>query len=264
MNLRWCGAAGAADAATRLGVADPIYRAADATWWTVSAGAWKVWRGGAWHPAEPHDRVEGPAVAMPATERPQAPETPAADHGDLAPSISAAVEHVGAAYQAGWLTSDAAEAALNHLFLVDVDGGVWTVGVASARWYRYGDGAWQSQESAPDATKLLSAAQVGDDTLPAPVRDRLAAYLSADAPLPEPVTQPWSPPATTPAEWRPTHRVPTQGIAAYEAPGAAPQAIGSLAGGLYVEVLDRSGAWARVAVHGGTVCWVDGRLLTPL
>ena len=44
MNLRWCAAAAAADAAARLGLESPRYRDEEGVWWTVAGGRWQAWR----------------------------------------------------------------------------------------------------------------------------------------------------------------------------------------------------------------------------
>src|SRR5205814_729017 len=129
MNLRWCGAAGAADAAARLGIEHPRFRDATGTWWTVAGGRWEEWRSGAWHADQPPERVEGPADELPA---------PAESHGhpsndeparqEPAGAIQSAVRRIAGSYREGRLTSDAAESLLNRLYVIDTGGGLWTVG----------------------------------------------------------------------------------------------------------------------------------------
>lgn len=267
MNLRWCSAVAAGDAAARLGLEGPRYRDDKGTWWTVAGGRWQAWRGDAWHAAEPPERVEGPAADLPAA--PPASLTPGnpedAVKRELGPAIEAAVGKVAEAYHAGRLSSDAAEAALGEMYAIDPDGGVWTVGVRTAQWHRFHEGRWRQVNTAPDPARVVDRDKLGDESLTA-VRAGLTGFVAADELLPEAVTEAWSPPASSPhpTVWRATHRVPPSGLAAWDSPEARAQPFGSLSGGLEVQVLEWSGAWARVTRPGGTVCWVDGRRLMDL
>jgi hypothetical protein len=267
VNLRWCAAAAAGDAAARLGLESPRYRDEGGTWWTVAGGRWQAWRTNRWHAADPPERVEGPASDLPAAPSALLPDgnTDDSPRRELAPAIEAAVGKIAASYHAGRLSSDAAEAALGGLYTVDADGGIWTVGVRSARWHRFNEGRWQPVKAAPDATRLVDRDKLGDESLMA-VRAGLALFLAGHEPVPEAVSEPWSPPASPPHPmvWRPTHRVPPSGLSAWESPDARSQPFGSLSRGLEVEVLAWSGAWAHVSRPGGTACWVDGRLLIEL
>ena len=267
MNLRWCAAAAAADAAARLGLESPRYRDDEGTWWTVSAGRWQAWRTDAWHAADPPDRVEGPASDLPAAS-PSSPP-PEKDYGipdaEFGSAIEAAAGKIAGAYRAGRLSSDAAEAAAGVLYVVDQDGGIWTVGLRTARWHRFNQGRWQQVDSAPDPTRVVERDKLDHESLTA-VRAGLAAFLAHDDLIPESVSEAWLPPASAahPMVWRATHRVPPSGLQAWESPLTKSQPFGSLSGGLEVELLERSGAWAHVSRPGGTLCWVDGRLLVEL
>jgi RsiW-degrading membrane proteinase PrsW (M82 family) len=75
-------------------------------------------------------------------------------------------------------------------------------------------------------------------------------------------TPPAPPPPPHPA-WRPTHLVPDGGIAAWAAPDPARAPTVGLGAGLELIVLERAGAWARVAAVNGWSGWVDGRRLIP-
>ena len=266
MNLRWCSAAAAADAAARLGLEGPRYRDEQGAWWTVDAGRWETWRAGTWHPDQPPDRVEGPADDLPApSAAPEAETSREADRQELAPAVAAAASHVAAAYRSGYLSSDAAEAALGQLYAVDAEGGVWTVGIRTGRWFRFHDGRWDQGASPPDPSTLVDGSALVDDSRAA-VRSALAAFLTANDLLPEPVTAQWPEPESAPPAGarRATYLVPPSGVQAWESPNARARPFGSLVGGLEVQVLERSGAWARVIGPGGTECWVDGRLLIDL
>jgi len=267
VNLRWCAAAAAADAAARLGLESPRYRDEERTWWTVAGGRWQALRTDAWHAADPPERVEGLASDLPAAPTASPPPRNAAGipERELAPAIEAAVGKIAAAYYAGQLSSDAAEAALGELYAVDDDGGIWTVGVRTARWHRFHEGRWQQLDTAPDPTRVVERDKLDDESLTA-VRAGLAGFLARDELMPEALTEPWLPPASAarPMVWRATHRVPPSGLPAWESPETKSQPFGSLSGGLEVEVLERSGAWAHASRPGGTSCWVDGRLLVEL
>jgi len=262
MNLRWCGAGAAADAAARLGIENPRYRDASRMWWTVAGGRWEAWIEGAWQADQPPERVEGPAdeLPAPAESRAHASNGVTAEQ-DLADAIPSLVRRIAELYHDGSLTSDAAESLLNRLYTVDTGGTVWTVGVRSSAWFSFRGGRWERTEMAPDAALLVDVAQLTDDRMTA-VREALAAFISADDLLPEQVTDSWpESPAPHTVAWRASHRVPASGMQAWEAPDSNARPFGSLAGGLEVVVLERSGQWARVSTQGGQDAWVDGRLL---
>jgi len=267
MNLRWCAAAAAADAAARLGLESPRYRDEEGVWWTVAGGRWQAWRTDTWHAADPPARVEGPASDLPAAATD--PRSPGNAGGspelELGAAIQAAVGKIADAFAAGRLSSDAAEAALGELYALDEEGGVWTVGVRTARWHRFHQGRWQLVDTAPDPTRVVQRKKLDDEGLTA-LRAGMATFLSRDELVPEPPSEPWLPPAPAPrpVAWHATHRVPPSGLAAWESPETRAQPFGSLTGGLEVELLERSGAWAHVSRPGGTLCWVDGRLLVEL
>src|SRR5439155_13228877 len=145
MNLRWCAAATAADTAARLALDSPRYRDEGGVWWTVAGGRWQTWRADAWHAADPPDKVEGPASDLPAapTESPSPRNAAGSPELELGPAIEAAVGKIAAAYGAGRLSSDAAEAASGALYAVEDDGGIWTVGLRTAQWHRFSQGRWQ-------------------------------------------------------------------------------------------------------------------------
>ena len=262
MNLRWCGAGAAADAASRLGIENPRYRDASGTWWTVAGGRWEAWTDGAWRSDQPPDRVEGPADELPAPAESRAhPSNAETDERALADALPSVVRRIADSYHDGRLTSDAAESLLNRCYAIDTGGNVWTVAVRSSAWFSYRGGRWERTETAPDIASLVDAAQLTDDGMTA-VREALAAFISTDDLLPEQVTDPWpESPAPHTAAWHASHRVPASGMQAWEAPDANAQPFGSLAGGLEVLVLERSGEWARIRMQGGQDAWVDGRLL---
>lgn len=62
--------------------------------------------------------------------------------------------------------------------------------------------------------------------------------------------------------WKPSHRVPSAGLPAWERPDPHATSVASLEGGLGVAVLEqRADGWARVSCENGWSCWVDGRRL---
>jgi len=74
-------------------------------------------------------------------------------------------------------------------------------------------------------------------------------------------------PAPTPPQarptWRPTHRAPAAGMAAWMAPDGLRPPIAQLPPYLELVVETSAGAWAQVRAANGWCGWVDGRLLTP-
>ncbi|MFD4026005.1 hypothetical protein ACFWRV_21235 [Streptomyces sp. NPDC058576] len=69
--------------------------------------------------------------------------------------------------------------------------------------------------------------------------------------------------ATPTPEFRPTHVVPPDGLAAWESPDVA-RPTDPLDALLPVELRDRRGDWAYVACSNGWSAWVDGRLLVSV
>ncbi|MGD0372050.1 MAG: SH3 domain-containing protein [Candidatus Dormibacteria bacterium] len=71
------------------------------------------------------------------------------------------------------------------------------------------------------------------------------------------------PAAVAPAEagWTPGHRVPASGMPARGVPDPSAPTVATLVGGLPVQVIQTSGAWAQVVCSNGWTGWVDGRLL---
>jgi hypothetical protein len=67
---------------------------------------------------------------------------------------------------------------------------------------------------------------------------------------------------TTP-DFRPTHVVPQDGMAAWESPDPSRPTV-PLDALLPVQLLDRLGDWARIACANGWSAWVDGRLLVTV
>jgi hypothetical protein len=66
------------------------------------------------------------------------------------------------------------------------------------------------------------------------------------------------------SRWRPTHRVPADGLSAWAEPDPSAAAIAQLPGSLEVAVLDERGSWAHVTAENGWEGWVDGRGLETL
>ncbi|WP_033894152.1 hypothetical protein [Streptomyces anulatus] len=69
--------------------------------------------------------------------------------------------------------------------------------------------------------------------------------------------------ATPTPEFRPTHVVPPDGLAAWESPDVA-RPTDPLDALLPVQLQDRRGDWAYVACSNGWSAWVDGRLLVSV
>ncbi|WP_246201704.1 hypothetical protein [Streptomyces alboniger] len=64
----------------------------------------------------------------------------------------------------------------------------------------------------------------------------------------------------TPADFRPTHVVPQDGLPAWEAPDVE-RPTAPLDALLPVQLVDRLGDWGRIVCANGWSAWVDGRLL---
>ena len=67
--------------------------------------------------------------------------------------------------------------------------------------------------------------------------------------------------ATADTPWQPGHRVPADGLDAYDEPDGSREATTRLDAGLAVEVLEHRGDWALVRCSNGWTTWVDSRLL---
>jgi hypothetical protein len=70
-------------------------------------------------------------------------------------------------------------------------------------------------------------------------------------------------PRQPPAEWKPTHRVPPEGIKARAIPVADAGDVVSLGPDLAVRVVEHRGQWANVLSADGWSGWVDARRLRP-
>jgi hypothetical protein len=63
------------------------------------------------------------------------------------------------------------------------------------------------------------------------------------------------------AAWAPTHRVPVEGLDAWQEPDPAAAPIARLDAGLEVRVERTDGAWAQIVCENGWSAWVDDRRL---
>ena len=66
------------------------------------------------------------------------------------------------------------------------------------------------------------------------------------------------------AGWAPTHRVPGDGLAAWERPDPSAPSARQLPAGTAVQLIESQGAWSRVGLQHGREWWLDGRALEPL
>jgi hypothetical protein len=64
--------------------------------------------------------------------------------------------------------------------------------------------------------------------------------------------------------WRPTHRVPADGLPAWADPDPSAAATAQLPGQLALAVVEQRGSWAHVTAENGWEGWVDGRGLETL
>ena len=69
-------------------------------------------------------------------------------------------------------------------------------------------------------------------------------------------------PGAAGAAFAPTHRVPVEGLPAWQVPDGSTQAVG-LNGGLELQQVQRVGDWAQVRATNGWTGWVDARRLLP-
>jgi hypothetical protein len=90
----------------------------------------------------------------------------------------------------------------------------------------------------------------------AEMEEELALARQAMDGLPHTVT-------VAPAEWAPTHVVPTGGLPAWAVAGSAAAPVTTIDAGVEVEISETEGDWARVLASNGWKGWVDGRRLTP-
>lgn len=65
------------------------------------------------------------------------------------------------------------------------------------------------------------------------------------------------------ADFRPTHIVPQEGLAAWETPDLAHPTV-ALDEFLPVQLLSRRGEWGEILCANGWSAWVDGRMLVPV
>jgi hypothetical protein len=220
-----------------------------AHWRAKTGGGWLTWQG-SWVSSEPPTTLlEGPADLLD-TSAARPAEPPLDDGGSGAPGpaqLISLVDAMRARYESGSLTSDDVAFALGRVSLVDDEGAAWSLGFRSRTWYRFAGGRWSEAGVPPDPERLLSAGELlggncpscgaaadgrrfcGDcgATLPpsrlnAAFGAAMAAFLEHGyGTLPEPVTEPWSPPPVeappspstpvapapvTPAAVRPTRR----------------------------------------------------------
>jgi CRP-like cAMP-binding protein len=71
-------------------------------------------------------------------------------------------------------------------------------------------------------------------------------------------------PMVTGAEWRPTHRVPKDGLPAWAEPDPSAASTAQLPGRVELAVVEERGSWAHVTAENGWEGWVEGRGLEPL
>ncbi|MFD7437991.1 hypothetical protein [Streptomyces sp. NPDC059861] len=69
--------------------------------------------------------------------------------------------------------------------------------------------------------------------------------------------------ATPDADFLPTHVIPSDGLAAWEAPDVSRPTV-PLDALLPVQLVERRGDWGRIVCFNGWSAWVDGRLLVPV
>lgn len=278
-SLRWYEADTLGALAPVASADDRKLRDPDGTWWTFTDdGAWYALRAGAWEPAAPPARAEGPATLSPprAAAEPAEPSAEQKD-ADVLAFIARSVARIRDAYERSRLTSDAAEGLLEGLFVLDDTGRVWTTGVISGIWYSFHGGRWIASQTQPDPARLVDA----DRMSAAGLDEAIVAFLSAATQIPEQLIPAWEPPTGAPsvtpppppppppppspsppaAAWTPTHRAPSLGMQTWERPDATLAPGPSLSAGLPVQMTEERGAWAHIVCSNGWSAWVDARLL---
>lgn len=185
---------------------------------------WHEARAGTWLPVEiPSCILEGPAsFATPAmlAARDLAPAHPSnPDIGVLTgpTALAAIVLSIREKYATGRITSSSANELATANYLLDRQGGIWTIGFWSASWYRHERGNWRIEPEPPAQESLVTeevrpgycaACSAANPTGTAcrkcginlqAAEERIAAgiadFLTADElVLPEEVADPWSPP----------------------------------------------------------------------
>ncbi len=147
-------------------------------------------------------------------------------------------------------------------------------------------GALTSGPPGPVAPSPAPAPAVPAPAPPSPIPPPPAAAPTPPAAAPTPPAAAPTPPAPTPAPptpapptpapptpapptpppaavaWQPTHRIPPGGLDGY--PSADRSNVVPIDAGVPVQVVERSGDWARVVASNGWAAWVDGRRLEPL
>jgi hypothetical protein len=93
----------------------------------------------------------------------------------------------------------------------------------------------------------------------ATIVDRMRPAVSAAAPYAAPSEATYTEPAA-PA-WGPTHRVPADGLDAWQEPDPAAAPVARLDAGLEVRVQRTDGGWAQIVCENGWSAWVDERRL---
>ncbi len=198
---------------------ESLFRDPSGQYWAVDhlGQRWYRWEHNAWQIATaPEGPLEGPAALDMPTE-PSTEITLADDDLPVATSaveaVAALVQRLGSAYCEGRLCSSYAHELLGRIVLVSSEGRAMTVGVASGQWYVFQGGAWSPNATLPSDDALLTRSELsswiqGNDGLgvdghpSAEVAESIAAFLVLGAgTLPEPVTEPWDPPAEEPPIW---------------------------------------------------------------
>jgi hypothetical protein len=193
-----------------------------AYWRSRTGGGWLTWQG-SWVSSEPPTTLlEGPADLLD-TSAARTAEPPPDDGGTGAPGpaqLILLVDGMRARYESGNLTSDDVASGLGRVSLVDDEGAAWSLGFRSNAWYRFTGGRWSEAGEPPDPERLLSAGELlgghcascgaaaegrpfcgdcGAKLLPSRLNAAIGAAMAAFlehgyGALPEPVTEPWSPP----------------------------------------------------------------------
>jgi hypothetical protein len=182
---------------------------------------------------------------------------------EVAPTDWAATAaHVRDSLAADGLPGSAMAEAMNGFRFLDESGASWTYD--GAGWLRSDGRAWVPQT--PPAALRLQPFTL--DWLPDPTERPPVGVEPLEAAFPAPAVSgaPAAAQMVTPQApaYRPTHRVPVGGIAAWANPDPATSPAVQLSPGLDVMLVEAyPNGRARVRASNGWLGWVDGRLLIP-
>lgn len=192
------------------------FRDEQGTYWFHDAlqGYWYRFEGQDWHRAQSApDHLEGLATIANSLGMFSANSLEVSDPfaGQENMPAQSAYETLIAArrkdFAQGKLSSLEIEQMLARLLLLDKQGGFWTIGFRSNRWYCFQDGIWVVAQQSPQSSQL--AVWQDDSPLDQLSEQAMAGVITfmvyGVGTLPEAVSEPWIPPASFPNLAKPYH-----------------------------------------------------------